>query len=1391
MRKITFRSDLLKSVFLLGTMLLTSVAMAQIKTNFSPRFSETVNGDVTIIANNVVSEHPTNNYNGNGDNNGIFSSFVDIDSDGSTFNSSSANLVNPSPSSTCITFTRAYLYWAAANKENGPDNNGNMTGNGNPEVSWPFDQVRLMLPGSNTYDTITADEVIYDGRAEHFVNDPYVCIKDITSEVQGLADPYGKFQVANVKATVGNLWEHIDFDDRNTGTSGGWQIVFVYESPQLSNRNITLFDGYANVTQTDNSFDILFDGFQTVPNGPVNANVVIGSIEGDRGIHGDQLQIFNTSGNWESISTSERAVDNFFNSKITVNESPFLNRNPASSNTLGFDASLFELSNNGRRLIDNDQTSATFRLTSNQETYGLYLMGLSVEVFEPSLGALSFTTNVIGSTFDPGDNAPVEIRVKNVGNDDIENLEINLILPPQVEFTSTDPLPPGVTFSFDNASRELRFFVEDGYTDINDPEYELDFNLFVNYECVTCSADIGLQAMATFTGATNPNMVSTLSSGTVDECGIGNHDPTYLRVIPVISFDDASAIEGSNIPFGIRSSHLLARDAIVNVGYANITASDSDYNAFTSYTIPTGTGNTTMNLSTIDDDFIELDETFDITLTSSSEITILDNTARGTIIDNDNVSGTGIEFANTNVIVTEGTDAFAVYTVTLTGNISENVTVDYTTIEGSALNPGDFITTNGTLTFTPTVNSLEILVPITDDNVIEITEDFSVELSNIQSNLGIGFVDGNSTNTANGTINDDDGGAGTGIEFANTNVIVTEGTDAFAVYTVTLTGNISENVTVDYTTIEGSALNPGDFITTNGTLSFTPTVNSLEILVPITDDDVIEPTEDFSVELSNIQSNLGIGFVDGNTTNTATGTILNDDNAAPGDGISFTNTTVSVLEGNTAADTTQLSFEVSYTGAIPAGETVSVDYTTVVGTADGTDFVEIATQTIQFTENNKTQIIVVDVIEDINIENDEDFTVVLSNITTTNGFVTGFVDGNTTNTATGTILNDDGNTGDGLSFANTNVIVTEGTDEFAVFIVTLTGNIAETVTVDYTTIIGTALNPDDFVTTTGTLNFTQTVSSLEILVPITDDNVIEPTEGFTVELSNIQSNIGIDFVNGNTINTANGTINDDDMGEITANDYIEEYTVMCGDEIPPVPNLTFSGGCGGYTVDFTETENFPSGTEDYMIIRTWNVSDICGNTATFEQIIFVMQQERVNITIEICIEDDPIDLLDSLPADFDTNGTFTVTNGNASINGSMFDPQGLELGEFTIEYASTSGDCKYYVDYTINVNNDCIDCNPDNLIVSKALTINGDGINDYFELTGLENCNFIYDMQIFNRWGKVVGEAKDYQNNWGGTSPDGSAGSAINLPTGTYFYIITLRDTEFKPVNGYLYIGSN
>lgn len=78
-----------------------------------------------------------------------------------------------------------------------------------------------------------------------------------------------------------------------------------------------------------------------------------------------------------------------------------------------------------------------------------------------------------------------------------------------------------------------------------------------------------------------------------------------------------------------------------------------------------------------------------------------------------------------------------------------------------------------------------------------------------------------------------------------------------------------------------------------------------------------------------------------------------------------------------------------------------------------------------------------------------------------------------------------------------------------------------------------------------------------------------------------------------------------------------------------------------------------------MILRTWNVTDTYDNHASFEQIIFVQQPQLQEITMDICLEDKPINLIDYLPEGFYTNGMFEVIQGEAMLNNSLFVPYRL------------------------------------------------------------------------------------------------------------------------------------
>ncbi|AUC76246.1 Ig-like domain-containing protein [Olleya sp. Bg11-27] len=509
------------------------IAKAQVKKAFTPRYNSTLTGEITMVANNALSRTATTDYQGEQDNHDFTNNvYVDIDNDNSTFNSSSANLVNPRPNDSCLEVDKVLLYWAAADK--GINTAGVESEN---EPNWNYNNVKLMLPGETVYTTIIADDVIYRGRNEnpHLNNDPYVCVKDITSTVKNLADPFGKYQVANIEARTGYLVSH---GNTNTGTSGGWQIIMVYKSDKLKTKNITLFDGYANVTSAQNNFNVNFSGFQTVPNGKVKADIVIGALEGDRSLSGDRLQILNASNNFVDVDAPLRSENNFFNSRITVGPSNgannFTDRNPASLNTLGFDAAVFPLSNNGNTILTNNQTSATFRLTSNQETYGLFVLGFSVEVYQPNLETIFTATPAAITPSDTPETVTYSATITNIGNDNADNVVLSTVIPLGSELVlPITGLPSGITYNYNNSTRVLIFNVPNGIL-LSGESLTLSYNSTINVSCYyltnQCSDVLNSILTATYTGELNIKDFSNNSSNSFDSCGIGNSLATPVTV---------------------------------------------------------------------------------------------------------------------------------------------------------------------------------------------------------------------------------------------------------------------------------------------------------------------------------------------------------------------------------------------------------------------------------------------------------------------------------------------------------------------------------------------------------------------------------------------------------------------------------------------------------------------------------------------------------------------------------------------------------------------------------------------------------------------------------------------------------------------------------------------
>jgi gliding motility-associated-like protein len=84
-----------------------------------------------------------------------------------------------------------------------------------------------------------------------------------------------------------------------------------------------------------------------------------------------------------------------------------------------------------------------------------------------------------------------------------------------------------------------------------------------------------------------------------------------------------------------------------------------------------------------------------------------------------------------------------------------------------------------------------------------------------------------------------------------------------------------------------------------------------------------------------------------------------------------------------------------------------------------------------------------------------------------------------------------------------------------------------------------------------------------------------------------------------------------------------------------------------------------------------------------------------------------------------------------------------------------------------------VTANCDTLKIPNGITPDGDGVNDVFEILGLENFGKS-SLQIFNRWGSSVFKSSHYQHDWDGTCKEKGVINGETLPVGTYYYILEL-----------------
>ena len=497
MKKPTY---LKKELIVLLLFLFSLQLFAQNQVPFTPRFNQDLKGDIVLIGNNILG--PDNNaFNNNSTyNHTVDMRYIDIDSDATTFSSSSADLSIPN-NPLCYEIIHAGLYWGAVTK--GPESITNVkfrgpSGGYNDVVgSVIFDANTTSVDGGNSF--------------------PYACYADVTNIVRGFPSNQGTYTLANVSSAEGQT---DTFDPRNgTGYSAGWSLIIVYEDPSMTGKSITTFDGFSSISFANNpTVDVPVSGFRTVPApAPVRANFAFAALEGDSPITGDRLRL-----NGTRLSAADRDQDNFFNSSVTqLSALPVTNRNPNSTNTLGFDTGVMVVPNPLNGVIANDATSATVRLETSGDTFFPYFFAFAVDIIAPNMVLTKTVVDPIsgndigGQLVSLGEELNYVISFQNTGNDDATGLTIRDILPTNIEFNypaDMGLLPPGVTVqSYNPATRELVFSVEDSVIKENDPVLEIRFKVTVVRECSllnnACDNIISNQAYSTYRGTLNPLFV--------------------------------------------------------------------------------------------------------------------------------------------------------------------------------------------------------------------------------------------------------------------------------------------------------------------------------------------------------------------------------------------------------------------------------------------------------------------------------------------------------------------------------------------------------------------------------------------------------------------------------------------------------------------------------------------------------------------------------------------------------------------------------------------------------------------------------------------------------------------------------------------------------------------
>ncbi len=241
------------------------------------------------------------------------------------------------------------------------------------------------------------------------------------------------------------------------------------------------------------------------------------------------------------------------------------------------------------------------------------------------------------------------------------------------------------------------------------------------------------------------------------------------------------------------------------------------------------------------------------------------------------------------------------------------------------------------------------------------------------------------------------------------------------------------------------------------------------------------------------------------------------------------------------------------------------------------------------------------------------------------------------------------------------------------------------------------------------------------------------------------------------------------------------------DEIPSTETVSVTDNCSDVQVDFDEETIAGSCETEMNIIRTWIATDSCGNVSSYTQEIIIQDNtypEFYPNSLETLYLSCEMEFPEIEVTAQDNGQPIEVTYEEEKIDGECSSFYKVNRKWKAMDSCGNISILEQIVEVTCDIN------------VYNALSPDGDGINDYLVLEGIE-CFPDNQVTIFDRWGSIVFETKGYDNHinvFKGRAQSGMRIDSKALPTGTYYYIITYNvpvenNFEDKKKTGYLYLN--